>query len=186
MLARRSIAVCKSAPSSTLKPGGPVNGPVSSRASHRERFLSVGCGSDCATPRTRWANEGEPPKMRLEPAFDTSKKTLADKLHIKNNETRTLTDVQVCDNVFCEEIRKVFAIFGATNEAILKEFLENLVGGIGRCNFKHTSSASQLAITIVRRGVQPSRSNLPSPLIISTMVTVPLVGSAAPLTQASR
>ena len=47
-----------------------------------------------------------------------------------------------------------------------------------------TSSASQLAMTRVRSGFQPRRTNAPRPRTTSIKDTVPDVGSAAPMTHA--
>lgn len=49
---------------------------------------------------------------------------------------------------------------------------------------KRTSSPSQLAMTIVRRGFHPFRRSAPSPRTTSCNDAVPEVGSAAPITHA--
>src|SRR5712692_1757823 len=51
---------------------------------------------------------------------------------------------------------------------------------------KPSSSPSQLPMTMVRLGFQPDFSNSPIPCTASNMAAVPLLGSTAPYTQASR
>ena len=36
----------------------------------------------------------------------------------------TLTDIEVCDNMLGKEVGKVFTILGASNEAVLEQFLK--------------------------------------------------------------
>ena len=79
-------------------------------------------------------------------------------------------------------ITEVFAVFCAPNKTVLSghEHLNQTTE-----SGSHTSSASQLANTIVLSGFQPCSSRTPKPRMTSCNDTVPLVGSAAPMTHAS-
>lgn len=97
---------------------------------------------------------------------------------------RGLTNVQVGHDVLLDPVPEVLAPLGGADKTVL---LSMLSARQIRCTTAAlTSSASQLTNRTVRRGFHPFLSRWPKPRTISRKETVPEVGSAAPMTHASR
>jgi hypothetical protein len=81
-----------------------------------------------------------------------------------------------------DPLGEVLAPFCAANQSILGE----LEHDISVMKDTLTSSPSQLAMTIVLKGLHPFFNRAPKPRIASETDTVPEIGSLAPVTQADR
>lgn len=87
------------------------------------------------------------------------------------------TNVDVRDNMLLNPVGKVLTPFRTTDETILLGYQHK----IKHTKLNLTSSASQLAITIVLTGFQPRLCSTPNPRTISTNAAVPDTGSVAPI-----
>ena len=92
-----------------------------------------------------------------------------------------LTEIDVSDDVVPQPVWEVLNELCAPNQTILC----TLVSYVRVKLSSRTSSASQLAMIMFLRGFQPVLRRAPKPLVTSRSVTVPEVGSAAPMTQAT-
>ena len=92
------------------------------------------------------------------------------------------TEIDICNDVLVDKIRKIFAPLSAAHQAVLADYSQFIF--IENAKSAHTSSASQLAMTRVLRGFHPFLKRTPSPRTNSCVDTVPDEGSVAPITQA--
>lgn len=161
----------------------PTRGPLSSLASQRLFPSFVGCGISRAVSRTRWASDGDAEMPKRDPVdAESSVNSSTSQFVGQCTNNLAITKIDISSNVFIDKLWKVLSPFCAANKTKLTSRLSRVSSQYCLTVEQHTSSASQLAISMLLRGFQPLLRRTPKPRITSCNAAVPLDGSLAPMT----
>ena len=160
----------------------PWKGPVSWCASQRVLSGSVGWGTSSATPLMRWTKDGDAWATHWEPTADTSAYC---KSKVSCHGPWSLNSPRLMYETTFSRIQSGKSSAHSVLPTKPYYRLDTSARNQTRNATQRTSSASQLAMTKLRSGFQPLFSKAPYPRTNSWIETVPEVGSAAPMTQAT-